>query len=163
MEHDPFIRSQLASRNQLEGLMWYTFGHDTVDSSTQRNPGVPPNSLVRQAHQQPATAYSTSEGFECFVHRMTLEVFRTGGEFAIFEMRVGGGREGASSEAASTARCLDASQPAKSGPPNPPRPSCSALAAISGPFKTFRAQGTGSYLFCWESNPENTTGIVSQT
>jgi hypothetical protein len=25
--HDPFIKSQLASRNQLEGLMWYTFGH----------------------------------------------------------------------------------------------------------------------------------------
>ena len=26
VEHDPFIKRQLASRNQLEGLMWFEFG-----------------------------------------------------------------------------------------------------------------------------------------
>ena len=27
VEHDPFIKSQLASRNWLQGLMWCKFGH----------------------------------------------------------------------------------------------------------------------------------------
>ena len=30
MGYDPFIKSQLASHNQLEGLLWCTLGHEVV-------------------------------------------------------------------------------------------------------------------------------------
>jgi len=41
MEYDPFIKSQLASRNELEGLMWCKFGHVTLKIVLQRNPRAP--------------------------------------------------------------------------------------------------------------------------
>jgi len=43
VEYDPFIKSQLASRNSLLGLMWCKFGHVTVEILTQRNPRTPPS------------------------------------------------------------------------------------------------------------------------
>ena len=41
-EFDPFIKSQLASRNQLLRLMWCKFGHVMLEKSRQRNPRTPP-------------------------------------------------------------------------------------------------------------------------
>jgi len=43
VEYHPFIKSQLALRNQLEGLLWCKFGHVTVKISNQRNPRTPPS------------------------------------------------------------------------------------------------------------------------
>ena len=34
VDYDPFIKSQLASRNWLKGLMWCKFGHVTVELSS---------------------------------------------------------------------------------------------------------------------------------
>ena len=35
VDYAPFIKSQLASRNQLEGLVWCTFGHVTLERTSQ--------------------------------------------------------------------------------------------------------------------------------
>ena len=43
MEYDPFIKSQLASHNELQGLKWDRLRHVTVEISTQRNPRTPPS------------------------------------------------------------------------------------------------------------------------
>ena len=42
VEKDLFIESQLASRNELEGLMRLKFGHVKFNKLTQRNPRSPP-------------------------------------------------------------------------------------------------------------------------
>ena len=43
VEYDPFIKSQLASRNQIEGLMRCKFGHVTSRMWAQRDPRNPPS------------------------------------------------------------------------------------------------------------------------
>ena len=42
VENDPFIKSQLASRNQLYGLMRCKFGHVTFANPDKRSPRSPP-------------------------------------------------------------------------------------------------------------------------
>ena len=42
VEYDPFIKSQLASRNQLHGLMWRTLDHVTFEDPDERDPRPPP-------------------------------------------------------------------------------------------------------------------------
>jgi len=37
MDYDPFIKSQLASRNELSGLMWREISHVTLEISRQQN------------------------------------------------------------------------------------------------------------------------------
>jgi len=46
VEYDPFLKSQLASRNQLQGLVCCTFGHITFETPNQRNPRDPPCGAV---------------------------------------------------------------------------------------------------------------------
>ena len=41
LDYDPFIQSQLASRNQLEGPTWCEFAHATFEISNKRNPRSP--------------------------------------------------------------------------------------------------------------------------
>ena len=43
VEHHPLIKSQLASRNQLEGLVWRKFGHVPRGIPGGRNPCTPPS------------------------------------------------------------------------------------------------------------------------
>ena len=40
--YDPFIKSQLASRNELEGVVWCTFGHVTLNFWGERTRRTPP-------------------------------------------------------------------------------------------------------------------------
>ena len=42
MEYDTFIKSQLASRNLVQGLMWCKFGHVFPGILGERNPRTPP-------------------------------------------------------------------------------------------------------------------------
>jgi hypothetical protein len=42
VEYDPFMKRQLTSRNQLEGLLWGKLGHVTPRFMQERNPRTPP-------------------------------------------------------------------------------------------------------------------------
>jgi len=52
VEYDPFIKSQLAARNQLYGLIWFKFGHVTLEISSQRNPRTPPCGTSRERNRE---------------------------------------------------------------------------------------------------------------
>jgi len=43
MKYDSFIKRQFASRNQLQGLIWCTFGHVTLEISSRPNSRTPPS------------------------------------------------------------------------------------------------------------------------
>ena len=40
MEYDPFLKSQLASRSQLKGLMWCKFDNVTLEYPNEKNLGL---------------------------------------------------------------------------------------------------------------------------
>ena len=40
VEYDPFVKSQLASRNQLQGLLWCKFGHVAADLRKKEIPVI---------------------------------------------------------------------------------------------------------------------------
>ena len=42
VEYNLFIKSHLASRNEIYGLMWCNFGHATFEHPNKQNPRKPP-------------------------------------------------------------------------------------------------------------------------
>ena len=70
VEHDPFIKSPIAPRNQLYGLRWCKFGHVTVKTPNERNPRKPPcgeNNYFKEMCSG-SEAGSCSRRIDCVYH-----------------------------------------------------------------------------------------------
>ena len=62
VEYDPGIKSRLASRNYLKGLLWCSVGHVTLEISSQQNPQIPSRgkSLIASSSGSTATHAASS-------------------------------------------------------------------------------------------------------
>ena len=52
------LKGQVASQNQLQGLLWCEFGHVTLEISSQRNPLSPPSGFLAHERPHPRRPYS---------------------------------------------------------------------------------------------------------